>query len=84
MFVGVMTMALFGVIAMGTHPEGLKTVDKIVLYGAGLGVIGFAIGLLTVSAEIKRVATPVLGTALLIGIGMYIMEMRRSVEDAAS
>ncbi len=36
MFVGVMTMALFGVIAMGTHPEGLKTVDKIVLYGAGL------------------------------------------------
>jgi hypothetical protein len=84
MFVGVMTLALFGVMAKATHPGGLEVVDKIVLYGVGFGVTAFSIGLITVEASIKRVGTPVLGTALLIGIGMYIMEMRRSVEDAAS
>jgi hypothetical protein len=84
MFVGVMTLALFGVMAKATHPGGLEVVDKIVLYGVGFGVTAFGIGLITVEASIKRIGTPVLGTALLIGIGMYIMEMRRSVEDAGS
>lgn len=84
MFVGVMTLALFGVMAKGTHPDGVQMVDKIVLYGVGLGVTAFGIGLIAVEASIKRVATPVLGVALLIGIGMYIMEMRRSVDDSAS
>ncbi len=79
MFLGVMTLAMFGAIAKGTHPGGLKPVDKIVLFGVGLGVIAFAIGLLTVTAAVKQVATPVLGTALLIGIWMYIAEMNRSV-----
>lgn len=84
MFVGVMTLSLFGVMAKGTHPGALETVDKIVLWGVGLGVTGFSIGLIAVEASIKRVATPVLGVALLIGIGMYITEMRRSISSGAS
>jgi hypothetical protein len=84
MFVGVMTLALFGVMAKATHPGGLEVVDKIVLYGVGFGVTAFGIGLITVEASIKRVGTPVLGTALLIGIGMYIMEMRRSLDSGVS
>ena len=81
MFVGVMTLALFGVMAKGAHPDGLQMVDKIVLYGVGFGVAAFGIGLIAVEASIKRVATPVLGVALLIGIGMYMMEMRRSLDS---
>jgi hypothetical protein len=84
MFVGVMTLALFGVMAKATHPGDLQMVDKILLLGVGFGVTVFSVGLVTVEAATKRVGTPVLGTALLIGIGMYIMEMRRSVDDAAS
>ena len=84
MFVGVMTLAWFGVMAKGTHPDGLQTVDKVVLYGVGFGVTAFGIGLIAVEASIKRVATPVLGVALLIGIGMYIMEMRRSLDSSVS
>jgi hypothetical protein len=84
MFVGVMTLALFGVMARGTHPDGLQMVDKIVLYGVGFGVTAFGIGLIAVEASIKRVATPVLGVALLIGIGRYIMEMRRSLGSGVS
>jgi hypothetical protein len=84
MFVGVMTLALFGVMAKATHPGGLAVVDKIVLYGVGLGVTAFGIGLIAVEASIKQLATPVLGVALLIGIGMYIMEMMRSVAADSS
>ena len=84
MFVGVMTLALFGVMARGTHPSGLEWVDKVVLWGVGLGVTAFGIGLIAVEAAIKRVGTPVLGAALLIGIGVYMMEMRRSVASDSS
>jgi len=82
MFVGVMTLALFGVMAKGTHPDGLEIVDKILLWGVGLGVTAFGIGLIAVEASIKRIGTPVLGVALLIGIGAYIMEMRNSADSS--
>jgi hypothetical protein len=78
MFVGVMAIALFGVMAKGAHPDGLTTVDKIVLWGVTVGITGFAIGLLTVTPAIKRMATPVLGLALLIGIGSYVMELAKA------
>lgn len=78
MFVGVMAIALFGVMAKGAHPDGLTTVDKIVLWGVTIGITGFAIGLLTVTPEIKRISTPVLGLALLIGIGSYVVELTKA------
>jgi hypothetical protein len=40
------------------------------------------VGLLTVSPVIKRVSTPVMGVALLIGIVAYLMEMRSSGSDS--
>jgi hypothetical protein len=76
MFIGVMTVALFGVIAKATGRHLRSMADNIVLWGIVLGITGFAIGLLTVTPAIKRVATPVLGVALLIGIGAAIMELR--------
>jgi hypothetical protein len=75
MFVGVMTMALFGVMAKVTHPGPLALADKILLWGVTLGIIGFAAGLLTVTPALKRISTPVLGIALLIGIAFYIKEI---------
>lgn len=78
MFVGVMAIALFGVMSKGAHPDRLTTVDKIVLWGVTVGITGFAIGLLTVTPAIKRMATPVLGLALLIGIGSYVMELAKA------
>ncbi|MDA2979049.1 MAG: hypothetical protein O3B42_04720 [Actinomycetota bacterium] len=83
MFLGVMTLAAFGSVAKAVHPDGLVTADKILLWGVGVGVSAFAIGLITVTAEIKRVATPILGTALLIGIGLYIAEMKAHTHSDA-
>ena len=78
MFIGVMTFLLFGVLSSQVHGDDLSVVDKIVLWGVSVGIVGFAVGLLTVTNEIKRVFTPIMGVALLIGIGAYVMDLTRS------
>ncbi len=79
MFIGVMTNLLFGTIAvrMFNRPE-LQMTDRVVLWGVNIGIVGFAIGLLTVSATLKRIATPVMGIALLYGIAAYVLELVRA------
>jgi hypothetical protein len=78
MFVGVMTNLLFGVMAVGLHGSSIRTVDRILLWGINIGVIGFIVGLLTVSPVLKRISTPVMGTAILVGIAMYLTEMTKN------
>jgi hypothetical protein len=84
MFIGVMTNLLFGIIvAAGLGRTALRMSDKVVLWGVNLGIVGFIVGLLTVSAPLKRISTPVMGAALLVGIGAYLMEMREQTPDTA-
>ncbi len=84
MFIGVMTFLLFGVISnqVGGGSE-LNTVDWVLLGGVSVGIAGFAVGLLTVTAEIKQVFTPMMGIALLIGIGYYVMQLAGSRGQSA-
>ncbi|MFQ5968072.1 MAG: hypothetical protein ACE5MI_10740 [Acidimicrobiia bacterium] len=81
MFIGVMTNALFGVVAARLHRGALQTVDRVLLWGVNLGIVGFAIGLTTVSPVWKRISTPVMGTALLIGIAAYVTELSKTREE---
>jgi len=82
MFIGVMTFLLFGVLANQISDGSQVTiVDKILQWGVGVGITGFAVGLLSVTAGIKRVFTPIMGIALLIGIGYYVMELAKSPEQ---
>ncbi|MDJ0923281.1 MAG: hypothetical protein QNJ77_01860 [Acidimicrobiia bacterium] len=78
MFIGVMTNALFGVIAMALHGLSLQTVDRVLLWGGNIGIVGFSIGLITVNSPMKRIFTPVLGLALLHGIAAYTLALMRS------
>lgn len=81
MFIGVMTNVLFGVIVLrGLHRTSITTVDKVALWGVNVGIIGFIVGLLIVSAPVKRISTPIMGISLLVGIGGYLMEMRSPAE----
>jgi hypothetical protein len=75
MFVGVMTMSLFGALASQLHGRVLSAFDRILLWGITIGVPGFATGLMLVERLPKRIFTPIMGTALLIGIGAYLWEM---------
>ncbi len=83
MFIGVMTNLMFGVLASRLHVSALTAADRILLWGVNIGIAGFAVGLMTVTAAIKRTFTPIMGTALLIGIAAYVMELNRS-EDRAT
>ncbi|MEA2057828.1 MAG: hypothetical protein U9O63_03855 [Actinomycetota bacterium] len=83
MFIGVMTNALFGVVATALHGKDLITADRVLLWGVNLGIAGFAIGLTTVNSTVKRISTPILGLALLYGIAVYVAKLVQP-EGAAS
>lgn len=75
MFIGVMTMALFGTLAAGLHGKVMKMTDKVILWGVGIGVTGFAVGLIMVEKLPKHIFTPIMGLALLHGIASYLREI---------
>jgi hypothetical protein len=72
MFIGVMTMLVFGTVSSRLHGTRATTVDRIVHWGVPIGLVLFGIGLMTVEALPKQIGTPIMGTALLIGIVAYI------------
>lgn len=78
MFVGVMTTALFGALATTLHGKAMGVVDKILLGGVAIGLPGFVVGLITLEQLPKRIFTPIMGTALLIGIFGYLREVMRT------
>lgn len=67
MFIGVMTNALFA--AVGT--TAAASIPALVRWGINVGLVGFLIGLVADSAILKRISTPIMGLALLVGIVMY-------------
>lgn len=76
MFIGVMTNVIFGVMASGLASRRTAVANRIILWGVNIGITGFALGLITTTTVLKRVFTPILGVALLVGIGAYLLELR--------
>jgi hypothetical protein len=69
MFIGAMTNALFGVVALGMAFDG---VQRLVVWAVNLGLTGFLVGLLSDSTLIKRISTPVMGAALLLALFVFL------------
>jgi len=69
MFIGAMTNALFGVVAMRLAYDGLT---RLVAWGVNVGLAGFLIGLSIDSSALKRISTPVMGAALILGIYVFL------------
>lgn len=84
MFLGVMTNVLFGALAAHIHGRTATMVDRILMWGVNIGVGGFAVGLIMVEALPKRIFTPLMGTALLIGIISYLRELSQQGDRAAA
>lgn len=80
MFVGVMTTALFGALAITLHGTMLTLADRILLWGTTIGTTGFILGLLLMEPVPKRVFSPIMGAALLFGVAAYLREMRTPKE----
>ncbi|MEJ2238427.1 MAG: hypothetical protein P8X82_09035 [Gemmatimonadales bacterium] len=68
-FLIVMTNLIFGMMAIATKAS--ETAGKIVYWGLNVGVVGFAVGLITENTATKRIFTPILGLTLLYGIWTY-------------
>ena len=69
MFVGVLTNAIFAMLLVATGSRSRwGQLDTFVFAAVQLGLIGFVLSLLFESTPLERVATPVLGLAILVGL----------------
>ena len=75
MFIGVATNALLGAVALTTSGRALDLTARLTLWGVNLGLLGFAAGLITVTPVLKRISTPIMGLALLVGIVKYFRQL---------
>ncbi|HLE95647.1 MAG TPA: hypothetical protein VI689_04615, partial [Acidimicrobiia bacterium] len=69
-FIAVVTNLIFAMMAMASSVS--ERANRIIFWGTNIGVTGFVAGLVSESATLKRVFTPILGLALLYGIVTYL------------
>ena len=69
-FIMVMTNLIFAM--MATASVVAETANRFIYWGVNTGVLGFAVGLATENATLKRIFTPILGLSLLFGIYTYL------------
>ncbi len=69
-FIMVMTNLIFAMMAIASAVS--DTANRIIYWGANTGVLGFAVGIFTENATLKRIFTPILGLSLLFGIYTYL------------
>jgi hypothetical protein len=83
-FVGVLTNAILGLllVASAGRRQLWAWADHLVFWGVNLGLVGFVLGLVADTAVLKRIATPVMGAAILLGLVTAAGRMRS--ERAAS
>ncbi|MCZ7529766.1 MAG: hypothetical protein M5U31_05135 [Acidimicrobiia bacterium] len=82
MFVGVMTMAIFGLLtAITAERRGVLTwADQWIFWLTTCGLVGFMLGLLADLAWMKRVSTPAMGVGILLGLLTFGFRLRAVIE----
>ena len=78
-FVGILTNAILGLLLVATAARRAlwSWADQVVFWGMNLGLAGFVIGLLADAPEIKRISTPVMGLAILLGLVTAATRLRQ-------
>jgi hypothetical protein len=80
-FIMVMTNLIFAMMAVGSVVS--ESANRIIYWGANIGVLGFAVGIFTENSTLKRIFTPILGLALLYGIYTYLTAREADVREVA-
>jgi hypothetical protein len=75
MFIGVMTNVLFGVLALHVTTPRTRLANRVLWWGVNIGIIGFALGLLTTTDVLKQVFAPIMGISLLVGLAIYLLAL---------
>jgi hypothetical protein len=69
MFVGVLTNAIFAMLLVATGSRSQwPTLDTVVFAAMNMALLGFVVSLLAEATWLMRIATPVLGTAIIVGL----------------
>ncbi len=76
MFIGVMTNIMFGVLAVRLTSARATLANKVLWGGANVGLVGFALGLLTTTTVLKQIFAPIMGLSLLFALVVYLAELR--------
>jgi hypothetical protein len=77
-FVGILTNAILGLLLVATAARRAlwAWADQLVFWGVNLALVVFVIGLLADAPEVKRISTPVMGVAILLGLLTVAMRLR--------
>lgn len=76
MFVGVLTNAIFAMLVVATaRDERWASLDTLVFAGINVGLLGFVVALLAEATWLERIATPVLGAAIIAGLVEHTMRL---------
>jgi hypothetical protein len=81
-FIMVMTNLIFAMMAVGSAVS--ESANRVVYWGANIGVLGFAVGIFTENSTLKRIFTPILGLALLYGIYTYLTAREAEVAETVA
>jgi len=84
-FIGILTNAIFGLlfVAAAARRAVWSWADQPVFWAINLGVAGFVIGLVADTAAIKRIATPLMGVGILLGLLVVAMRLRAPSAEPA-
>jgi hypothetical protein len=85
-FIGVMTNAILGLLlyAIERRGAGSAWLSHVVFWGVNVGLVGFLVGLIGDVTILKEIFTPIMGTALLIAIGSFLVQVRPGREPMAA
>lgn len=83
MFIGVMSNSLFAQVRAAS-PGAKPAAVRVLFYAMNVGLAGFVLGLLADTAILKRLFTPVMGLAILHGIALFTIALRREPEPLES
>jgi len=77
-FVGILTNAIFGMllVASARRRDIWPWADRLRFWGMNLGLLTFMTGLIADAAVIKRIGTPIMGTAILLGLATVAKRLR--------
>lgn len=78
MFIGVLTNAIFALLTMATTADARwPRLDDVVFIGMNIGLLGFVVSLLAESTGLERVATPLMGAAIVAGLVGHTLRLRQ-------
>ncbi len=69
-FVLVVTNVIFALLATASNVT--ESANRLIYTGLNIGIVGFLVGLISESAVLKRIFTPILGLAILYGIYVHL------------